>query len=163
MIRLRRISRYLGMSCLVLFLLSWPLAYVYYRWDDQRVIKAYGGDPKMERQLTPFLGRYFEEHLRGGMSLEEVHKAIREYSKIDVIEKKDGQVVREIIFLDPMQTLAIWVSYEKGQFSPPVNVDRVIGKDLEIQLAILISGAVLLLVSFIPFERWFPSRTSQVS
>lgn len=88
----KRLFRYLGTALLLIFLASWPLSYAYYRWDDQRVIRAYGGDPTASRNAVAFLGEYLENHLAPGMTRDEVHGVIHSYRKSWVYKQSDASV-----------------------------------------------------------------------
>lgn len=59
----------------------------------------------------------------------------------------------ECITFDPLETLFVEVGYENGKYRPIPNVDREGGHDLTIKVVSLLSGAVLLLASVLPFEK----------
>lgn len=148
--RFRQLSRYLGVFFVFLFIVSWPLSYVYYRWDDKQVIRVYGGDPATGQRAVAFLGEYLQQHLREGMTREEVHRVIHSYRK-SIIYRQSKESEYEIFILDPMETLFVEIGYENGKYKPVPNIDRDSGWDLPLKATFLISGAVFLLISILPF------------
>lgn len=159
---LKRFVRRLGIFFLVLFAACLPLRELYFRWDSNRLIQAYGVDPVSVRYRYSFPAEYIQEQLQPGMTREEVHQLIHTYWKAEVVRDADGKIEAEVYFFDPLQTLFGWIAYENGRFKPHANFDRAEGLDLYILVAFFAIGVGLSMASFFPFQ-WFVRSKKKTS
>jgi hypothetical protein len=150
---MKRGLRIIGICSLLLFIASWPLSYVYYRWDDSRIIKEYGGNTSSDLTAVTFLGTYLESRLRDGMTKVDVHLVINKVKFIDSY-RQSSEIEMETFWLDPLETLFIQVEYENGVYKASPNVDRDFGYDGWIKIITALCGFVFLLGSvFVPLSR----------
>jgi hypothetical protein len=143
---MKRGLRVFGICSLLLFVVSWPLSYLYYRWDDSRMIEEYGGNASVDLTAVTFLGSYLESRLRDGMTKADVHLAINKVKRIDSY-RQSSEIEMETFMLDPLETLFIQVEYEKGVYKGPPNVDRNSGYDGWIKIITALCAFVCLLGS----------------
>lgn len=149
---IQRGLKYLGTASLALFLISLPAGYLYTRWENRQIVKAYGGDPASEPYAITFLGKYLEQHLHPGMTREQVHQVIHYYRKLDTYRQTDKDEF-EFFFLDSLGIIFIHVAYEDGKYSPGFNLDNDLGSLVPIQMILLLVGAFALIISVLPFDQ----------
>jgi hypothetical protein len=142
----------MGVALLLVVALSYPLLYAYFRWDDERVIRSYGGTVASGQRASDFIAEYLNQRLRSGMRPEEVRAVIGRYVRSEM-HPEGERTESELFLLDPLETLRVQVVYEDGRLIPGVMADRYWGKDLLILLALLLMGFLCLLVSFLPLEQ----------